>query len=41
MTGVKLHFEDGDLLAQDAIRSMVRETYISVRPAGRRALLLG
>jgi arsenite methyltransferase len=36
MTGVKLHFEDGDLLAQDAIRSMVRETYSSVRPADRR-----
>lgn len=36
MTGVKLHFEDGDLLAQDAIRSMVRETYSDVRPADRR-----
>jgi SAM-dependent methyltransferase len=36
MTGVKLHFENGDLLAQDAIRSMVRETYTSVRPADRR-----
>ena len=36
MTGVKLHFEDGDLLAQDAIRSMVRETYCGVRPADRR-----
>ena len=36
MTGVKLHFEDGDLLAQDAIRSMVRETYSGVRPADRR-----
>jgi arsenite methyltransferase len=35
MTGVKLHFEDGDLLAQDAIRSMVRTTYSGVRPADR------
>jgi SAM-dependent methyltransferase len=30
------HFEDGDLLAQDAIRSVVRETYGGVRPADRR-----
>ncbi len=36
MTGVKAHFEDGDLLAQDAIRSIVRETYGGVRPADRR-----
>ena len=36
MTGIKLHFADGDLLAQDAIRSMVRETYSGVRPADRR-----
>ena len=36
MTGVKLHFEDGDLLAQDAIRSIVRETYSGVHPADRR-----
>jgi arsenite methyltransferase len=36
MTGVKTHFEDGDLLAQDAIRSIVRETYVGVRPADRR-----
>jgi arsenite methyltransferase len=36
MTGVKVHFDDGDLLAQDAIRSIVRETYRSVRPAHRR-----
>jgi arsenite methyltransferase len=36
MTGVKVHFEDGDLLAQDAIRSIVRETYRGVRPADRR-----
>jgi arsenite methyltransferase len=31
VTGVVLHFEDGDLLAQDAIRSVVRETYGGVR----------
>jgi SAM-dependent methyltransferase len=36
MTGVKMHFEDGDLLAQDAIRSIVRDTYSGVRPADRR-----
>src|SRR6266540_3682172 len=36
MTGVKLHFGDGDLLAQDAIRSVVRETYGGVRPTDRR-----
>jgi SAM-dependent methyltransferase len=36
MTGVRLHFEDGDLLAQDAIRSIVRETYGGVRPTDRR-----
>jgi arsenite methyltransferase len=36
MTGVKIHFEDGDLLAQDAIRSIVRETYGGVRPDDRR-----
>jgi SAM-dependent methyltransferase len=36
MTGVMTHFEDGDLLAQDAIRSVVRETYGGVRPADRR-----
>ena len=36
MTGVKVHFEDGDLLAQDAIRSIVRETYGGVRPTDRR-----
>ncbi|MDQ2966681.1 MAG: methyltransferase domain-containing protein [Chloroflexota bacterium] len=35
MTGLKLHFEDGDLLAQDAIRSIVRETYGGVRPADK------
>jgi len=36
MTGVQLHFEDGDLLAQDAIRSVVRQTYGGVRPTDRR-----
>jgi SAM-dependent methyltransferase len=36
MSGVKIHFEDGDLLAQDAIRSVVRETYGGLRPADRR-----
>lgn len=36
MTGVRLHFEDSDLLAQDAIRSIVRETYGDVRPTDRR-----
>jgi hypothetical protein len=36
MTGVQTHFDDGDLLAQDAIRSIVRETYGGVRPADRR-----
>jgi len=33
---VKIHFEDGDLLAQDAIRSIVRETYGGVQPTDRR-----
>lgn len=36
MTGVKIHFEDGDLLAQDTIRSIVRETYGGVQPTDRR-----
>ena len=36
MTAVEVHFEDGDLLAQDAIRSIVRETYGGVRPTDRR-----
>lgn len=36
MTSVKTHFEDGDLLAQDAIRSVVRDTYRGVRPVDRR-----
>lgn len=35
MTGVQVHFEDGDLLAQDAIRSVVRQTYRGVRPTDR------
>jgi SAM-dependent methyltransferase len=33
---VQPHFEDGDLLAQDAIRSVVRETYGGVQPTDRR-----
>ena len=36
MTGVRVHFEDGDLLSQDAIRSIVRETYGGVGPTDRR-----
>jgi arsenite methyltransferase len=36
MTGVQIHFEDGDLLAQDSIRSVVRQTYGGVRPSDRR-----
>jgi ubiquinone/menaquinone biosynthesis C-methylase UbiE len=36
MTGVQFHFEDGDLLAQDAIRSVVRQTYDAVQPTDRR-----
>lgn len=36
MTGVQLHFEDGDLLAQEGIRSVVRATYGGVRPTDRR-----
>jgi SAM-dependent methyltransferase len=36
MTGVQLHFEDGDLLTQDAIRSVVRQTYGAVQPTDRR-----
>ena len=36
MTRVQLHFEDGDLLAQDAIRSVVRQTYGAVQPTDRR-----
>ena len=33
MTDVKFHIEGGDLLSQDAIRSIVRETYGAVGPA--------
>jgi SAM-dependent methyltransferase len=33
---VKFHIENRDLLSQDAIRSMVRETYGGVRPTDRR-----
>jgi arsenite methyltransferase len=36
MSAVQVHFEDGDLLAQDAIRSVVRQTYHGVRPTDRR-----
>lgn len=36
MTGVQLHFDDGDLLAQNAIRSVVRQTYGAVQPTDRR-----
>jgi len=36
MTGVQFHFEDGDLLAQHAIRSVVRQTYDAVQPTDRR-----
>ena len=36
MTAVRLRIEDGDLLAQDAIRSVVRETYGGVQPTDRR-----
>lgn len=36
MTGVQLHFEDGDLLAQDAIRSVVRQTYGAIQPTDTR-----
>lgn len=36
MTGVQRHFDDGDLLAQDAIRSVVRQTYGAVQPTDRR-----
>ncbi len=36
MTRVQLHFDDGDLLAQDAIRSVVRQTYGGVRPTDHR-----
>ena len=36
MTGLDLHIEGGDLLSQDAIRSIVRETYGGVGPTDRR-----
>ena len=32
MTALRIHFEGDDLLAQDAIRSVVRDTYAGVRP---------
>lgn len=34
--GIDLHIEGGDLLSQDAIRSIVRETYGDVAPTDRR-----
>ena len=36
MTGLDLHIEGGDLLSQEAIRSIVRETYSGVGPTDRR-----
>jgi arsenite methyltransferase len=36
VTGLDLHIEGGDLLSQDAIRSIVRETYGGVGPTDRR-----
>ena len=36
MTGLDLHIEGGDLLSQDAIRSIVRETYGGVGPTDGR-----
>jgi len=36
VTGVRIHFEDGDLLAQDAIRSVVRQAYGAITPTDRR-----
>lgn len=36
MTGLELHFDDTDLLAQDAIRSVVRKVYGAVEPNNRR-----
>jgi SAM-dependent methyltransferase len=32
MTALRIHFEGDDLLGQDAIRSVVRDTYAGVRP---------
>jgi len=36
VTLAQLHFEDGDLLAQDAIRSVVRQTYGAIQPIDSR-----
>jgi SAM-dependent methyltransferase len=36
VTGLDLHIEGGDLMSQDAIRSIVRETYGGVGPTDRR-----
>lgn len=36
MSDLAVHISDGDFLAQDAIRSMVRATYGGVRPTDRR-----
>jgi len=36
VTGLDLHIEGGDLLSQEAIRSIVRETYGGVGPTDRR-----
>lgn len=36
MTDLKFHVDGGDLLSQDTIRSIVRETYRAVGPADRR-----
>jgi SAM-dependent methyltransferase len=36
VTGLEFHIEGGDLLSQDAIRSIVRETYGAVGPSDRR-----
>ena len=36
MTDLKFHVEGGDLLSQDSIRSIVRETYGAVGPTDRR-----
>jgi len=36
VTDLMLHVEDGDLLAQDAIRTVVRDVYVGVQPTDRR-----
>ena len=36
MTDLKFHVEGGDLLSQESIRSVVRETYAAVDPTDRR-----